>query len=98
MIELTDSYGRMYAKLTLLVGIGAQIDILPDLWTSVHLEIKVQNNVEELICVHCKEGLLLPWTEKKSQIRPKLAQHAEKRKKINILSGKWKDRSIHYVT
>lgn len=66
MIELTDSYGRMYAKLTLLVGIGAQIDILPDLWTSVHLEIEVQNNVEELICVHCKEGLLLPWTEKKS--------------------------------
>lgn len=80
MIELTDSYGRMYAKLTLLVGIGAQIDILPDLWTSVHLEIEVQNNVVELICVHCKEGLLLPWTEKKSQIRPKLAQHAEKRK------------------
>lgn len=31
MIQLTDSYGRMYAKLTLLVGIGAQIDILPDL-------------------------------------------------------------------
>lgn len=98
MIELTDSYDCMYAKLTLLVGIGAQIDILPDLWTSVHLEIEVQNNVVELICVHCKQSLLLPWTEEKKADKAKTGSTCGETKKINILSGKLKERSIHYVT